>query len=120
MVVRVSGDGSIMDVQRVSRDIVNSNLITLTFSSDLMTATHMSLALVLGLMCLSRLLFCSVMSVPIRSASASAPSIPPAVISLFLRRSLALMSGVMYSGSREVIVIVRSGQYLLRSPRAVA
>jgi len=63
-----------------------------------LTAAHMSLALVLGLMCLSRVLFCLVMSVPIRSASASASSIRPALMSLFLRRSLALMSGVMYSG----------------------
>jgi len=35
LIVRVSGDGSIMEVQRASIDSVNSNVITLTFPSDL-------------------------------------------------------------------------------------
>jgi len=35
LIVRVSGDGSIIEVQTASIDFVNSNMITLTFPSDL-------------------------------------------------------------------------------------
>jgi len=50
------------------------------------------------------------MSLPMHSASKPASSIWSACNNLFLRQNLAVISGVMKSGSRAVIVMLRWGQ----------
>jgi hypothetical protein len=79
------------------------------------TAIQMSLDSALLSIFRRRIHSLRVMSLLVIRARAPASSVRPALISLFFRPSLCFTSGVTYSGSREVLVTVRSGQNLFNT-----